>query len=131
QAIAWAQTLGCTMLNCLAGLRDERFSEAEQRQTLVDNLRFAAQALAKANMTLLVEPINPFDMPGFLLNTSRQASEVLADVGMPNVKLQLDLYHMQRSEGQLVDTIKTLLPRIGHIQIADVPGRHQPGTGEI
>ena len=87
--------------------------------------------LKKENILLIVEPINSYDIPGFFLNRSREGIEVIDDVGSDNLKLQYDVYHMQRMEGELGATLTKLMPRIGHIQIADNPGRHEPGTGEI
>lgn len=130
-ALAYAARLGCPRLNCLAGLRDPAVAEGEQRATLVANLRFAAAALAERGLTLLVEPLNARDVPGFLLSGSRDALALIDEVGAPNLLLQYDVYHMQRGEGELAATIAANLARIGHIQIADTPGRHQPGTGEI
>jgi hydroxypyruvate isomerase len=98
---------------------------------LVSNLSFAATALKKENILLIVEPINSYDIPGFFLNRSKEGIEVIDDVGSDNLKLQYDIYHMQRMEGELGATLTKLMPRIGHIQIADNPGRNEPGTGEI
>ena len=97
----------------------------------MDNLHFAAHAFAGAGLQLLVEPINRFDIPGFFLDHSAQADALLDEVGMPNLFIQYDIYHAQRMEGDLANTIARLLPRIGHMQLADNPGRHEPGTGEI
>jgi hydroxypyruvate isomerase len=87
--------------------------------------------LAKANIRLLVEPINKYDMPAFYLQTTRQALELMDWVASPNLFIQYDIYHMQRMEGELAQTMETLLQKIAHIQVADNPGRHEPGTGEI
>lgn len=95
------------------------------------NLRFAARALAREGIELLVEPINDRDMPGFLLNRSADTLALIERVGEANVKLQYDVYHMQIMEGDLARTLQRELPRIGHVQIADNPGRHEPGSGEI
>lgn len=131
QAIVYAQALGCQQLNCLAGLCPEG-QQARAWDTLVANVRYAAQRLAEAGLRLLVEPINSrVDMPGFLLDTSSKGIQLLDQVGSDNVRLQYDLYHMQIMEGDLLRTLERLLPRIGHIQFADNPGRHEPGTGEI
>jgi hydroxypyruvate isomerase len=100
-------------------------------RTLVENLRFAADALAKENLTLLVEFINRKDIPGFFLHTSAQTLYLIEEVGRPNVLMQYDVYHAQREEGELAATLRAHMDKIGHIQIADNPGRHQPGTGEI
>ena len=101
------------------------------RQTLVDNLRHAAQQLQRAGLRLLVEPINTFDIPGFYVNRTQQAIDILDQVGADNAFVQYDIYHAQRMEGELAATLEQQLNRIGHIQLADNPGRHEPGSGEI
>jgi hydroxypyruvate isomerase len=131
KAVAYATTLGTPRLNCLAGRVPAGVSEADARRTLVDNLRFAAGVLHTAGLELLMEPINRYDVPGFLVQRSDDAIALMDEVGAPNLKLQYDVYHQQRTEGELAATIERLLPRIGHIQVADNPGRHEPGTGEI
>jgi hydroxypyruvate isomerase len=131
RAIEYAGILGVPRLNCLAGKRVPGCSDEKHWQTLVQNARFAATALAKHGLELLIEPINHFDIPGFFLNRTEQAVKLLDEVAQPNVRLQYDVYHAQREEGELAATISKHLVRIGHIQIADNPGRHQPGTGEI
>lgn len=130
-AIELARQLGTPQLNCIAGNRHQGYSQEEQQATLIDNLRYAAAALADAGLTLLVEPLNRYDLPDFLLSSSAAALALIEAVGAPNLKLQYDVYHMQRGEGELANTIAAHLERIGHIQIADTPGRHEPGTGEI
>ncbi|MEN9419366.1 MAG: hydroxypyruvate isomerase [Pseudomonadota bacterium] len=131
QAIEYAQALGVAQLNCLAGKAPAGVPDALVRRTIVENLRYAADALGRCGLKLLVEPINTYDMPGFYLCRSSQAIELLDEVGASNAFLQYDLYHMQRMEGELAATLQRLLPRIAHIQLADNPGRHEPGTGEI
>ncbi|MGQ9858744.1 MAG: hydroxypyruvate isomerase [Thermodesulfobacteriota bacterium] len=131
RALEYSNVLGVERINCLAGKRLEGVSEEEQWRTLVENLKLAASRLSRSGKTLLVEPINSFDIPGFFLNRSSQALRLIQEVGAPNLKLQYDVYHMQRMEGELTSTIQKNLGIIGHIQIADNPGRHQPGTGEI
>ncbi len=131
KAIEYAQALGVGTLNCLAGKRVEGVDEVRQRETLIGNLRFAARLMAAKGLRLVVEPVNHFDMPGFLLNRSDQVLALLDVVDEPNVFLQFDLYHAQREEGELAATLRSHLGRIGHVQVADNPGRHQPGTGEI
>jgi hydroxypyruvate isomerase len=131
RAIVYAKQLGVAQLNCLAGKAPAGVPEAMLRATFVDNLRYAAAELKAADLKLLIEPINTFDIPGFFLNRTAQAIAILDDVGAPNAYLQYDAYHMQRMEGELAATIEKYLPRIAHIQIADNPGRHEPGTGEI
>jgi hydroxypyruvate isomerase len=131
KAIDYAKALGCTMINCLAGILPSDVSRRTGYTTLVSNLSFAATALKKEKILLIVEPINSYDIPGFFLNRSKDGIEVINDVGSDNLKLQYDIYHMQRMEGELGATLTKLMPRIGHIQLADNPGRHEPGTGEI
>ena len=131
RAIEYATTLQVPRLNCLAGKLPPGVSAANARATLVVNLRHAAAALHEAGLTLLIEPINRFDVPGFVIQRSDDAVQLMDEVGAPNLKLQYDVYHQQRTEGELAATIERLLPRIGHIQVADNPGRHEPGTGEI
>ena len=131
RAIAYAHELGVTQLNCLAGIAPAAADVDALRRTLVENLRFTARAFAAAGLRLLVEPINPFDMPGFFVNRTPQAVALLDDVGEPNVFVQYDVYHAQRAEGELAATLAKYLPRIAHVQVADNPGRHEPGTGEI
>jgi hydroxypyruvate isomerase len=131
RAIAYAKQLGVGQLNCLAGKVPAGVPEPMLRATFVANLRYAAAELKAANLKLLIEPINTFDIPGFYLQRTAQAISVLDEVGAPNAYLQYDAYHMQRMEGELAATIEKHLARIAHIQIADNPGRHEPGTGEI
>ncbi len=130
-ALRYAKTTGCPRLNCLAGLRTEDITEADMRQTLVANLRYAADALAQEDIRLLIEPLNARDVPGFYVNRSAPALELIEEVDHPNIWLQYDVYHMQIMEGNLMQTIQKSLSRIAHIQVADNPGRHEPGTGEI
>ena len=131
QAMAYAKVLGVPQLNCLAGKRVSGFSDEEHRITLVANLRFASEALKGAKLTLTVEAVNHFDIPGFFLNRTEQVAQLIEEVNSPNVFIQYDVYHAQREEGELTGTLRKYQKRIGHIQIADNPGRHQPGTGEI
>jgi hydroxypyruvate isomerase len=130
-AIDYARATGCKTLNCLAGFVPQGVSSDAARRTLVDNLRFAAAKLKEEGILLVAEAINTYDMPGFFLNRSEQAVALFDEVGSDNLKLQYDIYHMQRMEGDLAATIARLLLSIGHIQLADNPGRHEPGTGEI
>jgi len=101
------------------------------RQTLVNNLQFAAAALEKAGVRFVIEMLNHNAVPGFHLAHTQEALQLLQGVNHPNLRLQYDIYHMQIMEGNLIDTISANISRIGHIQIADNPGRHEPGTGEI
>lgn len=131
KAVAYAKVLGVGQLNCLAGKAPAGVSDPVLHQTLVDNLKFAANALKAAGLRLLIEPINSFDIPGFYLNFTSQALSILDEVGADNAFLQYDIYHAQRMEGELAATLQKHLARIGHIQLADNPGRNEPGTGEI
>jgi hydroxypyruvate isomerase len=131
QAIEYARVLGVPQLNCLVGKTPAGVDAAAVHATLIANLRYAATQLAGAGLKLLVEPVNSYDIPGFHLNRSAQTIAVLDEVGAPNAYLQYDIYHMQRMEGELAATMERLLPRIAHIQLADNPGRHEPGSGEI
>jgi hydroxypyruvate isomerase len=130
KAISYATALNCPQLNCLAGIVQPG-DEAAARATLVENLHFAAEALQKAGLNLLLEPVNTTDIPGFFVNRSAQALAIINEVAAPNLKLQYDIYHSQIMEGNLARTIEANLAQIGHIQLADNPGRHEPGTGEI
>jgi len=130
-AIGYAQVLGVRQLNCLIGKSPAGVSDAVLRQTVIENLRHAAQRLKEAGLRLLIEPINTFDIPGFYLNRTVQAASLLVEVGADNAFIQYDTYHAQRMEGELAATMEKYLPRIGHIQLADNPGRNEPGTGEI
>lgn len=131
KALQYATALGTPNLHCMAGIPPKGVSEAQARATLVGNLRFAAAEAQRHGIRLLLEPINSFDMPGFFVNRPRQAIALMDEVGSDNLFLQYDIYHAQRMEGELANTIKDLLPRIAHMQLADTPGRHEPGTGEI
>ena len=131
RAIAYAHALGVTQVNCLAGIAPPGADADALRRTLVENLRFAARTFAAEGLRLLVEPINTFDMPGFLVDRTAQCVALLDEVGEPNAFVQYDAYHMQRMEGELAGTLAKHLPRIAHVQVADNPGRHEPGTGEI
>ncbi len=131
QGIAYAQALGVGQLNCLSGMKPAGVGDELLRRTLVDNLRHAAAEFKRAGLKLLIEPINHFDMPGFYLNRSDQAVALLDEVGADNAFVQYDIYHAQRMEGELAATMEKLLPRIAHMQLADNPGRHEPGSGEI
>ncbi|BAK75104.1 hydroxypyruvate isomerase [Pseudogulbenkiania sp. NH8B] len=131
RAIDYARALGCTQLNCLAGIAPAGVPQDTLHETFVANLRFAAAQLQRAGLRLLIEPINTWDIPGFYLNRTAQAAAILDAVGSDNLFIQYDIYHAQRMEGELAGTIAKYLPRIAHIQLADNPGRHEPGSGEI
>jgi hydroxypyruvate isomerase len=131
RGIEYGTALGVPHLNCLAGKAPAGVDQAALRNTFVANLRYAAAEFKKAGLNLLIEPINRFDIPGFYLNTTAQALSILDEVGADNAFVQYDIYHAQRMEGELANTISAQLARIGHIQLADNPGRNEPGTGEI
>ncbi|MEP6824122.1 MAG: hydroxypyruvate isomerase [Ramlibacter sp.] len=131
RAISYASFLGCPQVNCLAGKLPAGVTPAQAHRTLVVNLGFAAAALQEVGIRLLIEPINSFDIPGFFLTRTDQALALMDEVGSSNLYLQYDIYHAQRMEGELGATLERHLARIGHIQLADNPGRHEPGTGEI
>jgi len=130
-AIEYAKALRCSRLNCLVGLTPKDVPAEKVRQTLVDNLRFAAIALERESIRFLVEALNDQDIPGFHLVHTRDVLQLFKEINHPNLWLQYDIYHMQIMEGNLTRTIRDNLARIAHIQLADNPGRHEPGTGEI
>lgn len=131
RGIEYGTALGVPHLNCLAGKAPAGVDAALLRSTFVANLRYAAVEFKKAKLNLLIEPINRFDIPGFYLNTTAQAISILDEVGADNAYVQYDIYHAQRMEGELANTMSAQLARIGHIQLADNPGRNEPGSGEI
>lgn len=131
RALEIAGRLGVGQLNCLIGRRLDGVSEDEQWRTVVDNLRYAAEEARKAGVTQLVEPLNAIDTPGFMLTTAGQGVELIDRVGHDSLKLQFDVYHEQRAAGNVTATFRDLASRINHVQIADSPARHQPGTGEL
>ncbi len=130
-ALTYAKALQCPAINCLVGLTPEGIAADKVRQTIVDNLQFTAAALEKKGVRLLIEMLNHNAVPGFYLVRTLEALQLLEEVNHPNLRLQYDVYHMQIMEGNLIDTLSAHISRIGHIQIADNPGRHEPGTGEI
>jgi hydroxypyruvate isomerase len=131
RAIEYALALGARQLHCMAGIRPRHASARQAHTAYINNLRYAAAACRPHGITLLIEPINTFDMPGYFLTGSEQAAAVIAECGFDNIKMQYDIYHMQRMEGELANTIRRHLPLIAHMQLADTPGRHEPGSGEI
>ena len=135
RGLEYAAVLGVPQLNCLAGKVPAGVDDDTLRRTFVANLRFAAGELKRAGLKLLIEPINHFDIPGFYLNRTAQAVAILDEVASDgitdNAYVQYDIYHAQRMEGELAATLQKQLPRIAHIQLADNPGRNEPGTGEI
>jgi len=130
-AVRYARAAGCRRVHCMAGIAPPRADHARLHATYVSNLKYAAQRLAHEGMQLLIEPLSERTVAGCFLTGSAQAARTLDEVAAPNAFIQYDLFHMQIMEGNLAATIERLLPRIGHMQLADVPGRHEPGTGEI
>ena len=131
KALEVAGFLKCTRLHVMFGNRVKGIDRNVQVECAAENLSWAAPLAAQAGVTLLIEALNETDFPTYALHRTAEALSVIKQVNHPQVKLQYDIYHAQMTEGNLIDTITSCLPDIGHIQIADVPGRHQPGTGEI
>ena len=131
KAIEYATALGCKQVNCLVGITPAGADAEVVRKTVVDNLKFAADKLKAAGIRLLIEPINTRDIPGFYLCGTQQALDIIAETGSDNIAVQYDIYHMQIMEGDLAPTMQKHLASIDHIQLADNPGRNEPGTGEI
>lgn len=131
RAIDYATALDCHQVNCLVGVAPPDADLFELHEVLVKNLRFAAAALERENIRLLIEPINTIDIPGFFLSRTVQAAQIIADVGSENLFIQYDIYHMQVMEGDIARTLHKQISRIAHVQLADNPGRNEPGTGEI
>jgi hydroxypyruvate isomerase len=131
RAIDYAKALDCHQLNCLVGVAPANADSVELNEVLLKNLRFAAAALARERIRLLIEPINTIDIPGFFLSRTEQAVQIISDVQSDNLFVQYDIYHMQIMEGDIARTLQKHLARIAHVQLADNPGRNEPGTGEI
>ena len=136
-ALRYADALYCPRIHCMAGLLSESAAGADQasaaRSVYVSNLRWAATEAAKSGRTILIEPINPRDMPRFFLNRQDEAHAIVQEVGAPNLQVQMDLYHCQIVEGDVAMKLRQYLPtgRVGHLQIAGVPERHEPDVGEL
>lgn len=130
-AVEYAKALGCVQVNCLIGIPPPGANAERTHRTVIENLRFAARELKRAGIRLLIEPINTTEIPGFWLNHVDDAMSLIQDVGSNNLYVQYDLYHQQRTDGELAATFMRLKHRIAHVQVADNPGRHEPGTGEI
>jgi hydroxypyruvate isomerase len=131
RTIEYATALGCTQVNCLAGIAPAGVAAERLQRTFVDNLEFAAPRFKAAGIKLLIEAINTRDIPDFYLTTTRQSLDLIAAVGSDNLFVQYDIYHMQIMEGDLARTIEAHLAQIPHMQLADNPGRNEPGSGEI
>ena len=132
-ALAYAETLDCPRIHLMAGLVPTGVERDAVRATYVANLRWAAAQAAQAGRGVLIEPINARDMPRYFLNRQDHAHEIVAEVGAPNLQVQMDLYHCQIVEGDVATKLRQYLPtgRVGHIQIAGVPERHEPDSGEL
>jgi hydroxypyruvate isomerase len=131
KALDYAKVLGVKQLHVMAGLKPRGLNDETMREAYLASLRFACAETAKHGIKVLIEAINTRDIPGFYLNTSAQALDVMHYVGAANLGFQYDIYHMQIMEGDLAPTIEKHLSKIAHMQLADTPGRHEPGTGEI
>ncbi|MBO83249.1 MAG: hydroxypyruvate isomerase [Actinobacteria bacterium] len=130
-ALEYASVIKPDNLTCLVGKLRQGVSDSQARSMLIENLIYAAEHTAKAGVSLLVEPINTSDIPGYWLCNTDEALSIINEVNNPNLKLQYDIYHMQIMEGNIINTIENNLDVIGHMQLADNPGRHEPGTGEL
>ena len=128
-ALRYAAATGVGRLHVMSGLADR--SDAGARNTYRSSLAFACDKALEAGLDVLIEPINPRDMPGYFLNDFNFAADLIADLGRPNLKLQFDIYHRQIIHGDVIRGLQELMPIIGHVQIASVPSRHEPGTGEL
>ncbi|MEX9755158.1 2-oxo-tetronate isomerase [Providencia vermicola] len=130
-ALHYAKALGCQQVHAMAGKVDARFTPEQQRACFIKNIQYAADVMAEHGIRVLIEPINTRDMPGYFLTTQKQAEALLPEIARENVFIQLDLYHCQIMEGDLLKTIERLWGKFSHIQIASVPYRHEPDSGEV
>lgn len=130
-ALEWANYLNCKRLNIMIGKREPDITPEEQMACALENIAWAVPLAAAAGVTLLVEPLNNVDFPGYWIATTHQAMQIVREINHPNLKFQFDIYHAQIMEGNLIRTINEVFDSIGHIQLADVPGRNQPGIGKI
>lgn len=131
KAIAYAKVLGTPRLHVMAGLLPQGANRLRHRQTYIENIGHACAEAARHGITILLEPINTRDMPGYFLNTQAEAHAIREEIGAANLKVQMDFYHVQISEGDIATKLRRYLPHIGHIQIAGVPERHEPDVGEV
>lgn len=130
-ALEYAVALDCPRINCLAGLLPDGVSRPDAIACAIENIQYAAARAARHGICCLIEPINSRDVPGYVFNTTDSALELIDAAGVDNVQLQFDIYHVQVMEGDVATRLRLLRDRIGHIQFADNPGRHEPGTGEL
>lgn len=131
KALEYALALGCKQVHAMAGKWDEKFTQDQQRVCYITNIQYAADVMAEYGINILIEPINTRDMSGYFLTTQNQAEALLKVIDRKNVFIQLDLYHCQIMEGNLLRTIERLWGKFGHVQIASVPERHEPDRGEV
>jgi hydroxypyruvate isomerase len=131
QALDLARQIHPNQIHSIVGVRRPEIPREAQMATLIENLQWAAPRLEAAGIPLMVEPLNDADNPGYLIQTVDSALVVLERAGSPRIRLQFDFYHTQRAQGDIIRRMQAAMPRIGHMQIADNPGRHEPGTGEI
>jgi hydroxypyruvate isomerase len=131
KAISYAKALGTPRLHAMAGLLPAGAERAVHRRTYIENLRYACAEAARHRITILIEPINTRDIPGYFLNTQADAHAIREEVGADNLKVQMDFYHVQIVEGDIAMKVRRYLPHIGHIQIASVPERNEPDGGEV
>jgi len=131
-AVTMAGMLACPRANCMAGIAPPGADRGQLRATLIDNLRLAARAFERAGLTLTIEALNPLDVPGYMIGSCQEALDIIAEVGAPNLRFQFDVYPLYVTERErLLPRLVQALPLIEHVQIADFPGRHEPGTGQI
>jgi hydroxypyruvate isomerase len=131
QALDYAGALGCKLVHCMAGIVPAGVSQVTAASVYAANLAWAVEHATKAGVMLVIEPINHRDMPGYFLNTEAQGAAVVEAVGRDRLGLQFDVYHCQTTEGDITKRMEQFMPVIAHMQIADVPARNEPGTGEI
>lgn len=127
----YATALGCRKVHVMAGLRVDTLSASAQRERLTDRLRIACDVMVEAGIDVLIEPLNPEDMPGYFVDSFPLAESLINEVDRKNIGLQFDIYHCQKIHGNVAHFIERYLSIIKHFQIASVPGRHEPGTGEL
>jgi hydroxypyruvate isomerase len=130
-ALEYAHKLEARYINCLAGIAPAGVEQATLHGTYVENLRYVCEAAKQADVKVVIEPLNPIDFPGFLLTRTDQAAAIVAEVDADNLGIEYDVYHAQVAEGNLAATLERFLPKIWHMQVADVPTRQEPGTGEV
>jgi 2-dehydrotetronate isomerase len=130
-ALEYAHVLSCPQVHVMAGIQPAGVERAGLRRTFVTNLAWAAEKASRAGVALLIEPINTRDMPGYFLNRQDEAHAIVDEIGSPALKVQMDLYHCQIVEGDVSMKLKKYLKKVGHIQVASVPARHEPNSGEL